>query len=132
MEQFITQFGGFIGIATAVIVGLIAFFGIWNRRSKELKKEETETADSVINLLSKKVDVLEEKVEELESKVDTLTKENKTLRDVLQGRDEATQQFYKDAYSAMEIIKHNDSISEENSRTLAKIATLLETVIKVK
>lgn len=131
MKDLISQFGGVAGIVSVVIVGGFGLFSLFNKNSKALRKEETDTAKDVIDLLTSKVTVLEGKVEELETKVDTLTTENKTLRDVLQGRDGETKQFYKDAYSAIEVIKHNDKVSEENSKTLAKIATLLETVIKV-
>ncbi len=131
MEHFISQFGGWIGIISILIVGGFAFFG-------KFSKEKNETANELITLLSKKSDVqdkdireLKGKIIEMEGKIDTLTRENKTLKDVLQGRDEKTEQFYKDAYTAMAIIKHNDETSEENSKILAKITTLLETVIKV-
>ena len=131
MKDLISQFGGVVGLISG-IVGIVFFiFVTFNKNYKKLKKEETDTAKDVIDLLTSKVTVLEGKVKELETKVDILTTENKTLRDVLQGRDGETKQFYQDAYAAMKVIEHNDKVSEENSRTLAKIATLLETVIKV-
>ncbi len=131
MDYFVENFGGWIGIIAAVVFGIFSLVGIINRSSRQLKKEETDTAKDVIELLSKKVDVLEAKVEELEGKVDSLTTENRSLRDVLQGRDGQTQKFYVDAYAAIEVIKHNDKVSEENSKTLTKIATLLEAVVKM-
>lgn len=125
MEHFVSQFGGWLGIAAAVLFGVFSFFGLFNKTAKTLKKEETETAKDVIDLLSKKVDVLEKKVEELETSVNKLTTENQTLRDVLQGRDEVTQQFYKDAYIAMGLVKHNDDISTKNGEHIAGIEKAL-------
>ncbi len=132
MESFVSQFGGWIGLIAAAVVSITYIISLFSKSSRELKKEESDTAKDVIDLLSTKVTVLEGKVNELELKVDELTTENRTLRDVLQGRDGETKQFYKDAYSAMEIIKHNDKVSEENSKTLSKIATLLETLVNSK
>lgn len=131
MENFIQSFGGWMGIIAAVLFGAFSFFGMFNKNSKQLRKEETDTAKDVISLLSSKVSVLEERVQELEISVDKLTTENHTLRDVLQGRDGETQKFYKDAYAVMEIIKHNDKISEENSKTLSKVSALLEAIVKL-
>ena len=144
MQNFVTQFGGIIGIITTVVVGGFAIYGAFNKNSKILKKEESDTAKDVIGLLKDQVDALEKKVDdqgteikELTDKVQKLTDENKTLRDVLQGRDGETKQFYKDAYEAMKVIgnisqraEHNDEVSEENSRTLSKIVALLEAVLK--
>lgn len=131
MENFVSQFGGWLGIISIVVVGVLAVAGFFNKENKKLKEEEKTTAKDIIDLLSKKVTILETKVGELETKVDTLTAENRTLRDVLQGRDSITQQFYKDTYVAIKIIEHNDKVSEENSKTLSRIAVLLETLVKI-
>ena len=68
MEYFLTNFGGYVAVATMVIVGVFAVIGVVNKKSRELRKTEVDTADSVIDLLSKKVEVLEGKVGELGSK----------------------------------------------------------------
>lgn len=131
METFVSTFGGWIGIIAAIVMVIPYIIGIFNKSAKEMKREESETAKEVVDLLSTKITVLESKVDELELKVDKLTVENTTLRDVLQGRDGETKQFYADARAAIKLIEHNDKISEENSRTLAGIGKLLETVISM-
>lgn len=163
MLAFIQQFGGLFGLSIGVILGIIALIGYFDKtrreRNQAIKKDETETEDRVMTLLKEQVDALEKKVdtkegriEELENKVDELTKkvdrqnqdirslteENHSLTKILQGRDDTTQQFYKDAYAAMAriasmetTVQHNDKVSESNAKTLAKIDTLLETVVKL-
>lgn len=126
MTAFFTQFGGYAGVAASIVTVVFVLIGYSHKESRALKKEEADTAKNVIDLLTNKVTVLEDKVNEMEIKIDELTAENRTLRDVLQGRDVETKQYYKDAYAMMEVIKHNDKISEENSKILARLSSLLE------
>jgi Zn-dependent metalloprotease len=137
MQYFISNFGGWIGVIAAVVFGVFSLIGILNRNTKEMKEQQNDAARDLIDLLTKKVNVLEGKVDQQEKDIITLTKtveglrsENKTLTEVLQGRDSITQQFYKDSYNAMEVAKHNDSVSEENSRNIAKLVSLLEAALK--
>lgn len=139
MEYFVSQFGGWIGIAAAVIFGGFALIGLFNKNAKKLKKEETDTADSVINLLKEQVDALEKKVgqqsdeiEHLTEKVDNLTSQNKTLTEVLQGRDGSTQKFQQDAYAAMKVIEAIAQSSKENNQALTKLIAIVETTMKAK
>lgn len=139
MTTLITQFGGFVGFATFVIWGVFALIGLFSKTKKGLKKEETETEDRVMNLLRGEVSELTRKVNKqdvdiknLTDKVNTLTSENKLLTDLLQGRDGETKQFYKDAYAMMEVIKHNDKVSEENNKSLTRIVALIESYVKPK
>lgn len=139
MEHFITQFGGWIGIAAAVIFGLFALIGLFNKNSKALKKEETDTATNVIDLLKEQVDALEGKVDqqhadiiELTKKVESLSSENETLTKVLQGRDGQTQAFYKDAYAGMEMVKAILKSTQENNTQITKLVTLMDGYIRAK
>lgn len=139
MESFITQFGGYIGVSTAVIVGVFALIGLINKNSRALKKEETETATSVIDLLKEQVDALETKVDqqdmdirELTKKVESLKTENHTLTEVLQGRDGTTQQFYKDAYAAMKVIEAIAQSSKDSNQALTKLIASLDGFMKAK
>ena len=110
---------------------------MFDKRKRGIKKEENETEDRVMSLLREEVKELTKKVNKqdddiriLTEKVDMLQSENKTLKDVLQGRDDSTQQFQKDAYSAIEIIKRSEKTSDENAKLLAKIVSLLEVYTK--
>ena len=136
MDNFVSTFGGWIGIITAVIVGIFAIIGIVNKNSRDLEKVQSDTANDVIKLLKEQVDALSTKVniqdtdiKTLKQSIDNLKTENRILSDVLQGRDVQTQQFYKDIYASMEIVKHNDKTSEDNSKLLAKLVSLVEVYI---
>ncbi len=138
MAAFIAQYGIYITAPGMVILGVLAIYGLFDRKKRALRKEEEQTGDRVMVLmraevteLTKKVNTQQKDIVDLNEKVDRLVTENKTLKDVLQGRDDQSKKFYQDAYAAMEVIKHNDKVSEENAKILSKIATLLETVVKL-
>jgi predicted RNase H-like nuclease (RuvC/YqgF family) len=121
---FIAQIGNWAGIVAMVVVGIFVVIGIVDKKKKELKKEETDTASNVIDLLKEQVDALEGKVDKQENQILALTgevtqlrAENKTLTEVLQGRDDKTQQFYKDCYAAIEMMKITNAASVENNKT---------------
>lgn len=139
MQNFITNFGGYIGVASAVIFGAFGLFGIFNKNARAMKKEGIDTAKDVIDLLNAKVAALEAKmdeyqetVDELTKKVDSLQAENHTLTQVLQGRDGQTQQFYKDMYASMEVMKNIAISSADNSKTLTKLMATLDGFMKAK
>lgn len=118
MEHFLSTIPGIIltigAIFTVVVVGALYVVGLW-------KNGKDGEDDRLINILKGTVDALEVKVNnqkkehddilaslnlkisDLTKKVDELEKENKTLVEVLQGRDQKTQEFYKKAFDAIEV-----------------------------
>lgn len=109
MQEIITALPntpiGWIGLILAAIAGGFASYMFYNRT-----KDGAD--DRLINILKNTVDQLEKKVNqqttdiaELTKKVDALEKENETLVKVLQGKDEETQKFYKQAFEAMAVAK---------------------------
>lgn len=120
MENFLSTVTGIvISIGTVfaiVVVGGLYLLGI-------IKGKKDNEDDRLITILKETVDALEKKVDDqkreydtivtsLSTKIDTLTtkvqkleEENETLVKVLQGRDEQTQLFYKEAFKAFELVE---------------------------
>lgn len=140
MEQFFTTIPGIVislgAILVVVVTGLLYLLGLW-------KKGKNQEDDRLIGLLQETVTALEDKVNfqkqehdenmkeltekigTLITKVDFLELENKTLRDVLQGRDEQTQLFYKKAFEAIEIGHKTYEVVENMSKNHAELMKML-------
>lgn len=127
METFFqslpNSFIGWAGVLTFFVVGAVAFYGLWDKTSRDRRKDGNASEDRLIDLLKKTVDELERKmnkqtidIEELSKKITHLEKENETLVKVLQGRDEQTQTFYKQAVESMKVAAETHDVVS----TLAK------------
>lgn len=130
MPTELLQYGGW---GTTAIVAALYVMTLIDKRRKRIKQEENASEDRLIDLLQKEVLELTKKVNKqdvdiksLTIKVDELQKENRTLIDILQGRDGQTQQMYKDAYGAIEVIRTIAKSSDENNKSLVKLTSLLE------
>lgn len=106
-----------MAIITFVIVGAFAVYGIWDKVKRDRQKDTDGTEDRLIDLLKKTVDELEKKVNkqttdiaELTKKVTHLERENETLVRVLQGRDEQTKEFYKQAFDSMKLAQQTHDV----------------------
>ncbi len=137
--DLVTQFGGWLGLIAVAIVGVFAFTGVFSGKKRQLKQEESATEDRVMRLLKEQVNALESRVKkqdadlgDLTKKVESLISENHLLRNILQGKDEQTQAFYKDAYAAMEIVKAIAASSKENNTALTKLITLMDGFMRAK
>lgn len=127
MEQFVKTVPGLIiTIGGIIAVGATGFFyimGLW-------KKGKDGEDDRLINILKQTVEELSKKVEHLERREADLTKkveissneisklrdENKKYIAILQGRDEQTKEFYKQAFKSMEVSRETRDLAE----TIAK------------
>lgn len=136
MEAFISQFGTFIAITTLLVAGGVAVYGLWDKKSTDRRKLVDNEEDRLITILTTTVQELEKKVDKqgqkigvLSKKVDDLEKENETLIEVLQGRDEATKKFYSQVLAATETAKETNeyvkTIHEENKATNENIKELI-------
>lgn len=106
-------------------VGLFYFLGMF-------KKNKNGEDDRLINLLKSTVDELEKKVnqqdkdiKELTNKVGYLGSINKTLTDILQGRDDKTTDFYDKILNAIEIGKQTNESVIQMGKTHADLMKLL-------
>lgn len=133
MSNFITQFGAWIGILTAVAVGAVALFGLVDKRKREVRSEENDTEDRLIKLfkeerdhLNKRVDEQNRLIGELEIKVDKMTHENEILIRVLQGKDDTTKKFQQEAYASMEKLNMLFELSKVSNENITKLITLID------
>lgn len=133
MPEFASQFGSWLVIGAAVVLGGVALYGLFDKRRGEVKKEETAVEDRLIALmkqereeLNKRLDEQDDTITELEAKVDKMTHENELLVKVLQGKDEASLKFQKDAYEAMGKLNLVFELGKSTSENLGKLITLLD------
>lgn len=116
MEPFslITTIGT---IGVVVVVGALYFAGLWKGKKDDaddrlikILKETVDAQTKNIDDLDKKVTKLQEREKELTNEVSELRKDNKKYIEILQGRDQQTQEFYKQAFEAMKISKETFTI----------------------
>ncbi len=118
MEIFFTTIPGIVvslgAILAVIVAGLLYVLGLWKKGKNGEDDRLIQILQDTVNALEEKVnnqkveydetaDELTNKIDKLIRKVDHLEKENLTLREILQGRDEKTQLFYKKAFESMEI-----------------------------
>lgn len=132
MQEFIQNFGTIIAIVTLIVAGAFAVYGLWDKNARERRRESDTSEDRLIDLLKKTVDELEKKVNKQTTDIETLTKqmkhlekENETLVKVLQGRDDQTQQFYKQMLDSIKVAQS----THDTVTTLAK--SVQDTVINM-
>lgn len=139
MGEFVSQFGMIIAVATAVVVGAVALYGLWDERARKRRHAVDGEEDRLIALLTTTVQELEKKVnhqgqeiERLSKKVNDLESENGILIEVLQGRDKQTQKFYEEAFKTMELSKDTHilvkSLHETNKDTNENIKKLIDVI----
>ena len=100
-----------LDILTLTGLGIAGVFVLLGRFDKERKANEEvvdRTEEKVIKLLKEQVEALERKVGEQASALETmnvrlndLVRENKTMRDLLQGRDKSTLDYQAQGRAAM-------------------------------
>lgn len=136
IEHFFETVPGII-VAIAGIVGGAVVGGLYVVSVIKGKKDNAD--DRLINILKTTVDELEDKVdkqakdiEELTNEVKKLRTDNETYLEILRGRDEQTQMFYKEGFKAMKeaseillIVKDVQTTIHDKNESVNK---LIETV----
>ena len=100
---------GWTSLIALFAVGVFAVLGAFDKVKNAARKETDETEDKLIRLLKDQVDALERKVLEQDTliaqikiQMESLITENKTLREVLEGRDKTTKDYQAAGLKAME------------------------------
>jgi len=130
-----------IGGIAIVVVGIAAGMYMLDQWRDKKKKVKDDADDRLKGILEKTVQELSGKVEKLEKREQELTKEVAELRKenanylaILQGRDQQTQEFYKQAAEAMQISKETHTLvktlAESVSGTNATMKKLIELLSK--
>src|SRR5690606_36263906 len=121
-----------------VIAGGVALYGLWDKSARERRKDVNEEEDRLITLLQETVKELEKKVDKQGEEIATLTKkvtdlehENDILVKVLQGRDEQTKEFYKQAYESMKITNETYKIVSKLAEGFAQSNANIEKLISI-
>lgn len=132
---------GWLAVVTFVVVGGVAIYGIFDKARRERTKQVEDQADQagskLVNILQETVDELDKKVTEqsrqivtLEKKVGDLEKTNEDLTKVLQGRDQQTQDFYKQSAEARMLITETHTLVKSTTEQITKVAALMEGFMK--
>lgn len=138
MEHFLTTAPGIIisvgSILAVVAVGVLYFLGLLKGKKDNADDRLIDILKTTVEELEKKVDKQRTDIDELTTEVEELRRDNKRYIEILQGRDEATKEFYKQALESMQVSKatHEIVISLAESmksmaETLAKHTTAVET-----
>lgn len=100
-----------VAIIGVIIYGVFAVVSFFDKGRKDKEAEADKADERVIFLLKEQVTALEKKVAEqakdikdMTLKLEALIAENKTLREVLQGRDQATLAYQQKGLAVMETI----------------------------
>lgn len=119
MESLIGQlpYAGWIIAIVVLILGVAAgVYMLEGYRSKK-KEEETKGEDRLIDILQKTVTELDKKVTKQDTDIKELTEEvrkvkdeNKLLREVLQGRDADSKEFYKQAFESIKLARETHDV----------------------
>jgi len=92
---------------------------LFDKRSRERKKEVDGSEDRLIDILNKTVNELQKKVdkqsgdiENLIQEVGELKRDNEKYIDIFKGRDESTKEFYKQGFESMKLAREtHDAVS---------------------
>lgn len=143
MENIILAlpFGSVIMAFVLFALGVAAAYYFVDKDRRARRREENDAEDRLITLLKTTVTEFEnkfkaqdEKIAELTKKVDDLEKENGTLVEILQGRDEQTKLFYSRAFKSMEVSQETHKIvlklAESMSQTNQTVSRLFDLLSK--
>lgn len=124
MENFLSTVPGIIisigGIIAVAVVGVLYIVGLWKNKKDNADDRLIHLLQETVNEMEKKVNQQTLDIERLTKKVSDIERENETLVKVLQGRDEQTQTFYKEAFKAFELVETMNKNQTEFLSLLAK------------
>lgn len=135
MEQFLNTVPGIVTgigmIILTIVVGGLYVVGLW-------KGKKDNADDRLINILKTTVDELEIKVSKQTIDILSLTKEvhelkrdNEKYIDIFKGRDERTQEFYKQGFESMKIASQTHDLVTTMATSIQNTNNLLEKLIEL-
>lgn len=117
-------------------LGIFAILGIFDRTARQRRKDGDEVEDRVITLLKEEVAALTKKVEEgvawrrdAEIRMERVITENKTLRDILQGKDNSTKEYQKMGIEAMKRGERVEREMQAMNKNIERLAVSIEKVV---
>lgn len=129
LPALLLSLGAIIGGA---ITGILYLVGVFGKNRGQSAKEANDASDFVIKSFREKIEVLEQKVadqaEELKQmsvRLEILISENKTLREVLQGRDQDSQALQEGGLKAIQQTGQILQVTMENNQQIKNLYELL-------
>lgn len=126
-----------IGIGGYIISAIVTIWLKTNKQKTELVSEISTDGAKLINILKTTVDQQTVKINELtttvarnESDILDLKKSNEVMTKVLQGRDETTQEFYRQGFHAMAQTKQIIKIVTSTNRNVEKLFRSINTYLQ--
>lgn len=133
-----------VGLIIALVVGLIAIYGLFDKKVKDKLGEENTLEDRIRNLYkeesdaqTKKITDLTEKVNSLEKEMTRVSDENKVFKDVFQGRDSQTLEFQRQGFDAIKkanelhaMLVEQKEIALQTNKNIERLATAIEKYLK--
>jgi hypothetical protein len=124
-------------ILGGIITGFFYFFGIFGRAKASDIKSAKEAADFVSDNLERKITILDDKINDQSKiisiqgkRIEQIEKENKILKEVLQGKDEQTQVLRQQATETMSIIPIILNITQSTNQSVKELAQSIDTLVK--
>lgn len=126
-----------------IIAGVLAVVGVFNKQSRERRREDEDVASNLIKNLQTTVEVQEKTIAKMQETMEKHTKErneemqklrdqmthisgrNSMLEDLFKGRDPQMQAFLKEAPMLVEIIKADHELIEENTKMLTALGSAM-------
>lgn len=128
---------GWASMISVVVVGIFALINLMDRSLGNRRKLINEADNELITTLQEQIKVFKEKAESAESIARTtqldfekLKAENLTLREILQGRDQATMEFQKAGMAAIQRSEQTTQLIEKTFTLVSKQSESIEKLYK--
>lgn len=139
MEHFLTTLPGIIvawtAIATGIITGALYVIGLVKGKKDTADDRLIDILQKTVTELEKKVDKQTTDIEGLTKQVDQLTSDKNTYLQILQGKDEASKEFYKQAVVSMTVVQQTHdavtTMAESIKNTNESIKGMNENMLKM-
>lgn len=134
LEQFVANVNTIVGIISVISLFLVSGILLFSKTRKGVSEASNKADDRLIGLLQGQVNALEKKVTEQAAliqenslRLEVLMSENKTLKEIFQGRDEATQKFQKLGFETMnEVVPLLVKTTNETNKNVEKLYKAIE------
>lgn len=120
-----------------VVAGILVVIGLFNRQTKQNRKDDDETASNLISNLKTTVDLQEKTINSLNAKMEITNKElhqmqgrNSVLESLFNGNENSILAFLKQAPKLLEIAEDNNKLTKENFTATTNLTTAIAELVK--
>lgn len=129
----------------SIILGFVALYGLFDKQLKDRNKEKDGLEDRIRSLYKEesaaqeeKITNLTQKVDELQKKLEKISIENRIMKDLIQGKDQMTQEFQKQGFEAIKQsatilaqVQKNGEYMKSCNENIVRLATAIEKHLSV-